>query len=96
MAFNFKRKQSEEKELSTIRSLVFLVVTLSLGFVMGLANNASAQNAPLSAEEERVLQEQARMRTYPGGFEESDLQIQQKLFVPIVSKPQETNTEAEF
>jgi hypothetical protein len=68
---------------------VFILISVLI--ISTLATEASEE--PLSAEEEKILQEQARLRTYPGGLEESDLNIQGKLYVPVIDKPTEEATE---
>lgn len=82
-------KMSFNREM-TMRGVTSVLVVMALVFLS--APRASAW----SNDEERVLQEQARLRTYPGGMEESDLKIQTKLFVPAIEKPKEQAEETEF
>lgn len=85
MDFNFSLAKIK-KILSTTRLVILILVV----FFSTLVTKASDE--PLSVEEEKILQEQARLRTYPGGLEESDLNIQGKLYVPVIDKPTEEAT----
>lgn len=75
---------------------VSILRTIFVSLVAVFLFLSSAKAMAWSNDEERVLQEQARLRTYPGGMEESDLKIQTKLFVPALEKPKEQAEETEF
>lgn len=87
-----QKKVNLKFNFNGVKALRTIFVSLVAGFLF----LSSAKAMAWSNDEERVLQEQVRLRTYPGGMEESDLKIQTKLFVPAVEKPKEQAEETEF